>query len=118
MAAPNLLAITNVSGKSNFEILTPTTSIVLINYGNSGALVKIESLTLNNYVSVAANVTLAVNRGGTLYYYKNNIPVQPNSVDRVVTRDTCVYLEEGDFIQANASISGSINISVSYELMS
>ena len=48
MAAPNIVAVTTIRGKSNVANLTTTSSSVVVNDVNSGKVFKINTIIVSN----------------------------------------------------------------------
>ena len=118
MAAPNLLGTTTVTGKTALATLSTVTSNVITNSSSSGTVDKLNSIVLSNYSASAVTANVVVNRSATSYYIGGNIAIPANSTLVLLGKDTSLYLEEGDVLQANVSANTSVSISASYELMS
>ena len=118
MAAPNLLGTTTVTGKTALATLSTTTSNVITNSSSSGTVDKLNSIILSNYSASAVTANVVLNRSTTAYYIGGNIAIPANSTLMLLGKDTSLYLEEGDVLQANVSANSSVSISASYELMS
>ena len=118
MAAPNLLGTTTVTGKTALATLSTVTSNVITNASASGTVDKLNSIVLCNYTTSAVTANVMINRSATAYLLSGNISIPANSTLVLLGKDTSVYLEEGDVLQANVSTNSSVSISASYELMS
>jgi redox-sensitive bicupin YhaK (pirin superfamily) len=118
MAAPNLLGTTTVTGKTALATLTTVTANVLTNSSSSGTVDKLNSVVLSNYSGSTVTANVMINRSATVYYVGGNISIPANSTLVLLGKDTSLYLEEGDVLQANVSANTSISMSASYELMS
>ena len=118
MAAPNLLGTTTVTGKTALATLTTVTSNVITNSSSSGTVDKLNNIILSNYTSSVIYANVMINRSASTYYIGGNVTIPANSTLVLLGKDTSVYLEEGDVLQANVSANSSISISASYELMS
>lgn len=118
MAAPNLLGTTTVTGKTAFETLTTVTANVITNSSSSNSVAKLNSIVLSNYSSSAVTANVMVNRSATVYYVGGVVAIPANSTLVLLGKDTSLYLEEGDVLQANVSSNTSVSMSASYELMS
>ena len=119
MAAPNIVNTTTVNGA--IAVLSANTvgmSNVVVNSAGSGQLIKINTITIANYntASVAANVDIF--RGGVGYYLVGNITVPANSLLLPLTKDSAIYLNEGDSLRVNASANNYAHITVSYDIYS
>jgi hypothetical protein len=79
-------------------------------------LIKISELSICNITNSVITSNVVVGRGSTLYYVAGTISVPANSILTVVSRDSAFYMEEGDYLQANASAANSGHLSVSFEV--
>lgn len=118
MSAPNLLGTTTVTGKTALAALTTVTSNVITNSSGSNTVDKLNNIVLSNYTSSAVTANVMINRSATTYYIGGTVSIPANSTLILLGKDTSLYLEEGDVLQANVSANTSISISASYELMS
>lgn len=118
MAAPNLLTSTTVTGKTALAQLTTVTGNVITNASSSNTVDKLNSIVLTNYSASIVNANVVINRSATSYYLCGNVTIPANSTLVLLGKDTSLYLEEGDVLQANVSANSSVSISASYELIS
>lgn len=118
MAAPNLLGTTTVTGKTALATLTTVTANVITNSSSSGTVDKLNSIVLSNYSGSAVTANVMINRSATVYYVGGVVAIPANSTLVLLGKDTSLYLEEGDVLQANVSANTSVSMSASYELMS
>ena len=118
MAAPNLLSTTTVTGKTAVAALTTVTSNVITNSSGSSTVDKLNNVILTNYTSSAVSANIMINRSSTLYYIGGAVAIPANSTLVLLGKDTSIYLEEGDVVQANVSANSSVSFTASYELMS
>ena len=56
-------------------------------------------------------------RGTSTYYIAGNMAVPANSTLVVTAKDVVIYMEEGDYLQANASSATAAQITCSYEVI-
>jgi len=118
MSAPNLLGSTSVTGKTALAALTTATANVITNAAASSTVVKLENIVLANYSGNAVSANVMINRSSTTYYVGGTVSVPANSTLVLLGKDTSLYLEEGDVLQANVSANTAISISAGYELIS
>lgn len=118
MAAPNIINSTSVLGKRSYAVLTTSMANVITSGATSGNLIKISELSITNITASIITANVAVGRGSTLYYIAGNISVPGNSILTLVSRDSAFYMEEGDYLQANASAANSGHMAVSNEVTS
>jgi len=118
MAAPNLLTSTTVTGKTALATLTTVTANVITNSSSSNSVSKLNNIVLSNYSSSAITANVMINRSASVYYVGGQVAIPANSTLVLLGKDTSLYLEEGDVLQANVSANTSVSMSASYELMS
>jgi hypothetical protein len=117
MAAPNILNVTSIYGRTNLSSVSATTTNVVTNLAGSSTVIKINSLHLSNFnVSpIAANV--GVNRNANTFLVAAGTSVPAYSTLTVIAKDTAIYLEEGDVLQANCSSNTNVQVICSYEII-
>lgn len=118
MSAPNLLGSTTVTGKTALAALTTATANVITNAAASSTVVKLDNVVLANYTANAVSANVMINRSSTLYYVGGTISIPANSTLVLLGKDTSLYLEEGDVLQANVSANTAVSFSAGYELIS
>jgi len=121
MAAPNLLSLTTINGKSTVYAIADTSiNSVLSNASSSGKVFKINSIVVANVDgSSAADITINYNDGaagaGTNYAIASTISVAADSTLVVIDKATSLYLEEARSITCQASAANDLNVFISYE---
>ena len=121
MAAPNIVNVTTITGKTTYAALTTTlTTVLLANAASSGKVFKINSIMVANVDgSTAADVTVDINTAaagsGTSYALANTISVPADATLSVVDKTNSFYLEEDKSILGGASANGDLEIVISYE---
>lgn len=121
MAAPNIVNVTSIIGKSAVVDLTSTSATsVVSNAAASGKVFKIESLIVANVDGVnAADITInyysAAALGGTATQIVSTVSVPADSSLVVIDRGTSIYLEEDRSIGATAGSANDLKVLISYE---
>lgn len=121
MAAPNIVNVTSIIGKSAVVDLTTTSATsVLSNAAASNKVFKIESLIVANVDGVnAADITInyysAAALGGTATQIVSTVSVPADSSLVVIDRGTSIYLEEDKSIGATAGSANDLKVLISYE---
>ena len=121
MAAPNLLSLTTINGKTTIQTLGDTAvNSLLSNAGSSGKVFKINSIIVANVDgSSAADISVFYNDGaagaGTNYAIASTISVAADSTLVVLAKATYLYLEESRSITAQASAASDLTVCISYE---
>lgn len=119
MAAPNIVSVTNIVGKTNVLSVNTTPTSIVTNPGSSNSVYKINSLILSNINgSSATDISVDLNRGGTAYYLAYTISVPADSTLVAISKDAGIYLEEGDSIRVVATSNAFISGICSYEVIS
>ena len=119
MAAPNIINATSIFGKSNGVQLDTTTTTDIITCA-SDKLVKVNSI-------IVANIDGSNSADVTVYFYDNSashrtaladsVTVPAKSTLVVLGKDSPVFLEESDQIEAGASANGDLHLTISYEIL-
>jgi len=119
MAAPNLVNVTSILGKTNGVQLDTTTTTDIISCA-SDKLVKVNSI-------IVANIDGSSSADVTVYFYDNSathrtaiadaVTVPAKSTLVVIGKDSPIYLEESDQIEAGASANGDLHLTISYEIL-
>ena len=121
MAAPNLVNVATITAKSVQAALSTTlTTEILANGSSSGKVFKVNNILVANIDgtnSAAASVAITKS-GGSPIMIASTIAVPADSTLVVVDKDTGLYLEEGDNIEAGASAASDLVITINYEELS
>lgn len=122
MAAPNIVEVASIIGKSAGFALTTSALALVNNPASSGKVLRVVSLYISNVDGVnAANVTVNVysqdDIGGTPYALASVITVPAKST-LVLVEGSPVYLEEDRSLGALASDVGDLVAHVSWEEIS
>lgn len=118
MAAPNILNLTTATAKTAYANVTTVMSNVVVNAAGSGTASKVNSILVTNYSSATITSNVWVGRSGTNWQLVSNISVPAYSMLTTLAKDTPIYLEEGDYLQANASGNAAVHVTACYEIMS
>lgn len=121
MAAPNLVNVTTITAKSVQAALTTTlTTEILANAASSGKVFKVNSIIIANIDgSNSVNGSVFITKsGGSPIAIASTIAVPADSSLTVIDKNTSIYLEEGDNIEAGASANSDAVITISYEELS
>ena len=119
MAAPNLVNVTTIFGKTTGAALdTTTTTSLLANSASSGKVYKINSIIVSNIDgSSAADVTASFydSTAATSYQIAATVSVPADSTLIVLGKDSPIYLEENHSIRGGASSNSDLEVIISYE---
>ena len=121
MAAPNIVNVTSIIGKTHSAALDTTLATAQVtNSASSNKVYKINSIIVANVDgSSSCDVTVKYNpNSGTTAALAQAVTVPAKSTLIVLGKDTPLYLEEGDLIEAGASANNDLEIVISYEEIS
>jgi len=117
MAAPNVVNVTSIYGKTTGLALTNSSQDVLTCAADK--LLKINSIIVANVDGVNADIVTVKwynSDNTTAFSIASTVAVPADSTLIVLGKDSPIYLEEGDKIQAlGVAASGDLEIIVSYE---
>jgi hypothetical protein len=116
MAAPNIVNVSSVYGKTAVASLSTSTTDIVTNSAGSGTVLKINSLYVSNMNVSAQAANVMLNRSSTNYFLAPGASIPAYSTLTVIGKDTAIYLEEGDILQANASTTNA-QVVCSYEII-
>jgi len=121
MAAPNIVNVSTITGKSATVALSSTSATVLVsNAASSGKVFKINMIQVANVDGTnAADITVdmhsAAAGGGTAYSLAATVTVPAKASIVIIDKNTSVYLEEARSITATASAANDLEVVISYE---
>lgn len=118
MAAPNLITLSTVTGKTRADWCTTSLVSILDNPSASGQAIRINSIFISNAGAADAGVSLNFLRSGISFYITLNNVIAVGSSTVLMGKDTGIYLEEGDSLRISATASNTLQYVISYELMS
>ena len=121
MAAPNLVNVGTITAKSVQAALTTTlTTEILANASSSGKVFKVNNILVANIDGTnSADASVAITKsGGSPIMIASTVAVPADSTLVVVDKNTSLYLEEGDNIEAGASAASDLTITINYEELS
>lgn len=117
MAAPNIVGVTTIIGRTTVQIASTSPASIVSNPANSNKVFKVNSLYVGNVNgSSAINLTVDLFRGSVAYRLASTISVPANSTLDVLTKP--IYLEEGDSIRITASSANQLECVCSFEEIS
>ena len=124
MAAPNIVNVSTIIGKTSKVALTSTSQTTLVsNAASSGKVFKINMIQVANVDGVnACDITVdvhsAASGGGTAYSIVSTVSVAGDSSLVALDKNTAIYLEEDRSITATAGTANDLEVIVSYEEIS
>lgn len=124
MAAPNIVNVSTITGKTAVVNLTSTSATsVVSNAASSGKVFKINSLYVSNVdgtnnAEITINLYSSAALGGTATQICSTITVPADATLVVIDKNSSIYLEEDKSIGAIASAANDLQIVCSYEEIS
>ena len=124
MAAPNIVNVSTITGKTAYVALSTTSATELVsNAASSGKVFKINMIQVANVDGTnACDVTIDLHSqddiGGTAYSLISTASVAADASLVVLDKNTAIYLEEDKSISATAGTANDLEIIVSYEEIS
>jgi len=124
MAAPNIVNVATITGKSATVALTTTSQTTLLsNAASSNAVYKVNMIQVANVDGTnACDVTIdlhsAASGDGTAYSLVATVSVPADASLIVLDKSTALYLEEDRSLTATAGTASDLEVIVSYEEIS
>ena len=106
MAAPNVVGVTTITGKTAGLAVTTSKQAIVQNLAASNQLFKINTLIAGNITGGSVTVDVDVSKSGTQYRIAESVNVPANSTIVILSKDSAIYLEENDSLRI-ASNTGS-----------
>ena len=117
MAAPNIVAVTTITGKTAVQAVTTTATAIVENAADSGKVLKINALLIANiHATNGGTISVEIYRNSTAYKITNAITVPINSTLDALSK--AIYLEEGDSLRLQTGVDNVLEAVCSYEELS
>ena len=122
MANPNLVNVTSIYGKVDGHKLTTDaisdSGSAVITCG-ADQLYKINSIIVANVDGTdSVNIDVAVNLASDArFYLAKTVALPADSTLVVIGKDSPIYLEENDQLEARADVASDAELVVSYEIL-
>ena len=117
MAAPNIVGVATITGKTAVLAVTTSTLAIVTNSASSGKVFKVNALLVSNIDGVnSADITVDIYRSSVAYRIAKTIAVPADATLDVISKS--IYLEEGDSLRLTANVAGDLEAVCSYEEIS
>lgn len=117
MAAPNIVNVATITGKTAVQAITTSATAIVTNSAASNKVFKVNALYISNVDGTnSATVNVDLFRSSTAYKIAHTITVPADATLDVVTKP--IYLEEGDALRLTASANSDLEAVCSYEEIS
>ncbi len=124
MAAPNIVNVSTITGKTDQIALSSTAATVLVsNAASSGKVVKVNMIIVanvdgTNACDVTVDLHSAAAGGGTAFSIVSTASVAADSSLVALDKSTAMYLEEDMSLTVTAGTANDLEVIVSYEEIS
>ena len=121
MAAPNIRNPTTITGKTVGAALTTSPATLLTNTAASGQVLKVNTILVANVDgtnSADVSISFVDASPSATSRLASTIAVAADTSLVVLSKDTFIYLEEGDSITGFASAASDLEVVISYEVIS
>jgi hypothetical protein len=124
MAAPNIVNVATIIGKTaTVDLSTTNATAVVSNAASSGKVFKVNSLIVSNVdgtndAAITVNFYSEDDIGGTATEICKTVTVPADASLVVIDKNSSIYLEEDKSIGATASAASDLKIVCSYEEIS
>ena len=121
MAAPNIVNVSSILGKTAVVALSSTSQTTLLsNAASSDNVLKVNMIQVanvdgTNACDITIDVHSAASGGGTAYSLVSTVSVPADASLIVLDKSTAIYLEENTSITATAGTASDLEVIVSYE---
>lgn len=116
MAAPNIVNVTTITGKTDVQAVTTTATAITT--CATDKVYKINSLIVSNIDGTnSADITVDLYRSATAYHIASTVIVPADATLVVISKDMGIYLEESDALRLTASADGDLQAICSYEVI-
>jgi len=116
MANPNIVGVTDIRGKTAVQNVITSAAALVSNTAGSNKVFKINSILISNIDGLnSADITVQFARASVNTNIASTVTVPADATLVVLSKDTPLYLEEGDAINCFASANGDLQAICSYE---
>lgn len=117
MAAPNIVNVATITGKTAVQAVGISATAIVTNAAASGKVFKVNALYISNVDGTSnAEITVDLYRSSTAYHIAKTITVPADSTLDVISK--AIYLEEDDALRLTASAASDLEAVCSYEEIS
>lgn len=119
MANPNIATTVSIYGSTSGLSYLATSMSTMLTCGTN-TVIKVNTITAANVSASSTDVTVAFydSSAGATHYIAYTITVPAKTTLVVMSKDSGIYLNESDNIQALASAASAISLVISYETIS
>ena len=117
MAAPNIVNVTTITGKTSVLTVTTSATAIVTNSAAAGKVFKVNALYVSNVDGTNnADVNVDLYRSSTAYHIAKTVNVPADATLDIISK--AIYLEEGDSLRLTANANSDLEAVCSYEEIS
>jgi len=117
MAAPNIVNVSTITGKTAVQAVGTSATAIVTNSAASGKVFKVNALYVSNVDGTNnAEINVDVYRSSTAYHIAKTVVVPADATLDVISK--ALYLEEGDALRLTANAASDLEAVCSYEEIS
>jgi len=117
MAAPNIVNVTTITGKTAVQAVGTSATAIVTNSAASGKVFKVNALYVSNVDGTNdAEVNIDIFRSSVAYHIVKTLVVPADATVDVISK--AIYLEEGDALRITANAASDLEAVCSYEEIS
>jgi len=117
MAAPNIVNVTTITGKTAVQAVGTSATAIVTNSAASGKVFKVNALYVSNVDGTDnAEVNIDIFRSSVAYHIVKTLVVPADATVDVISK--AIYLEEGDALRITANEASDLEAVCSYEEIS
>ena len=116
MAAPNIVNVSTINGKTAVADLSTTLTTTLLTAA-ADQVNKINLIRVTNVTDTDATVTIDSEVSGTHKELADELTVPAHASVDIIDKNSSFYLQETDLIRGGASAASTLVVTISYELI-
>lgn len=117
MAAPNVVAVATIIGKTAVQAVGTSATAIVTNGSGSNKVLKVNALYVSNVDGTTPyEITVDLFRSSTAYKLASTIIVPADASLDLISKS--IYLEEGDSLRLTANTASKLEAICSYEEIS
>lgn len=117
MAAPNIVNVATITGKTAVQAVGTSATAIVTNSSGSNKVFKVNALYVSNIDGTNnAEVNVDIFRSSTAYHIAKTVVVPADATLDVISK--AIYLEEGDSLRLTANLANDLEAVCSYEEIS
>ena len=114
MAAPNIVNVATITGKTAVQAVTTSATAIVENTAASGKVLKVNALYVSNVDGTNnAEINVDIFRSSTPYHIAKTVVVPADATLDILSKS--LYLEEGDALRLTANVDSDLEAICSYE---